>query len=56
MDKVAEERALIITMIEEMIGDLDALDEKSGREAAEFIVSNIRAGSHRIEDKWVSEQ
>jgi hypothetical protein len=44
---IAEERQLIVEMIERMIGDLDALDQKTGRGAAELIIANIRAEVHR---------
>jgi hypothetical protein len=50
----AEERALIIDMIERMIGDLDLLDQKNGREGAEEILSSILAQCHRYEDKAVA--
>ncbi len=45
---IAEERELITTMIECMIGDLDALDNCTGREGAERILAAIRAETHRV--------
>lgn len=44
---ISEECTLIIDMIERMIGDIDVLHEKTGREGADLIIANIRAGLHR---------